>query len=290
VLITGESGTGKEMVAKAVHYTSPRARKPFVALNCAALPETLVESELFGIERGVATGVNPREGQFQKANTGTLFLDEIGDLSLTAQAKILRVLQERVIERVGGRASIPVDVRLLAATNKDLESEIAKGAFREDLYYRIKVIHVHMPPLRDMRDEIPLLANHFLKEYCRETARAPMEFSLDVLRKLTTAAWPGNVRQLRNEVIRMAACARGNVIVEEDFLEGLPQASHSAPAAVATARAPRGQSLKDAVEALEREMIGEALAATRNNQQQAARRLGLSRQGLINKMKRYELG
>ena len=136
-----------------------------MALNCAALPETLLESELFGIEKGVATGVAPRMGQFQKADGGTLFLDEIGDLSLTAQAKILRVLQERVVERVGGRTSMPVDVRLLAATNKDLEAEIAKGTFREDLYYRIKVIHIHMPPLREIREEIPLLANHFLKEY-----------------------------------------------------------------------------------------------------------------------------
>src|ERR1035438_8266228 len=167
VLITGESGTGKELAAKALHYNSSRVRKPFVALNCAALPETLLESELFGIEKGVATGVNSRVGQFQKADGGTLFLDEIGDLSLTAQAKILRVLQERVMERVGGRNSIPVDVRLLAATNKDLEAEIAKGNFREDLYYRIKVIHIHMPPLREIREEIPLLANHFLQEFCR---------------------------------------------------------------------------------------------------------------------------
>src|SRR3954469_1286535 len=176
VLITGESGTGKELVAKAIHYNSPRAKKAFVALNCAALPEPLVESELFGIEKGVATGVNSRVGQFQKADGGTLFLDEIGDLSPTAQAKILRVLQERVVERVGARAPIPVDVRLLAATNKDLASEIAKGAFREDLSYRIKVIHIHMPPLRDIREEIPLLASHFLREYGRETGRGQMEF------------------------------------------------------------------------------------------------------------------
>src|SRR5262249_16811001 len=193
VLITGESGTGKEMVAKAIHYTSPRARRAFVALNCAALPETLMESELFGIEKGVATGVNPRVGQFQKADGGTLFLDEIGDLSLTAQAKILRVLQERVVERVGGRAPVPVDVRLLCATNKDLETAIAKGVFREDLYYRIKVIHIPLPPLRDIREEIPLLANHFLRDYCRENGHAPMEFALDVLRKLSGASWPGNV-------------------------------------------------------------------------------------------------
>ena len=291
VLITGESGTGKEMAAKAVHYTSPRARKPFVALNCAALLETLVESELFGIERGVATGVSPREGQLEKAHGGTLFLDEIGDLSLTAQAKILRVLQERVVERVGGRTAIPVDVRLLAATNKDLESEIARGTFREDLFYRIKVIHIHMPPLREMRDEIPLLANHFLKEYCHEVGRAPMQFSIEVLRRLTSTPWPGNVRQLRNEVIRMAACARGSIIAEEDLLEGLLLTPpNAAPPARRGAMAPLPQSLKDAVTALEREMIAEALKTTRHNQQQAARRLGLSRQGLINKMKRYNLG
>jgi Nif-specific regulatory protein len=289
VLITGESGTGKELTAKAIHYTSPRARKPFVALNCAALPETLVESELFGIERGVATGVNPRVGHFQTADGGTLFLDEIADLSLAAQAKILRVLQERVVERVGGRSSTPVDVRLLAATNKDLEAEIARGTFREDLYYRIKVIHIHLPPLRDIREEIPLLANHFLQEYCRESGRN-MEFSTEVLRNLSASAWPGNVRQLRNEVMRLAACAHGSVIAEEDLWEGLPEPRREPTAAVATGRAARPQSLKAAIEDLERQMIGEALSGTKHNQQQAARMLGLSRQGLINKMKRYALG
>jgi len=243
----------------------------------------LLESELFGIEKGVATGVQPRLGQFQKADGGTLFLDEIGDLSLTAQAKILRVLQERVVDRVGGRAPVPVDVRLLAATNKDLEAEIAKGNFREDLYYRIKVIHIHMPPLREIREEIPLLANHFLKEYCRETGRGALEFSPAVLRKLAASPWPGNVRQLRNEVMRLAACARGERIVEEDLWEGLPEPAR----AVAAAAPVKLQSLKTAVEDLERRMLHEALAETRNNQQQAARRLGLSRQGLINKMKRY---
>jgi Nif-specific regulatory protein len=285
VLITGESGTGKELAAKALHYNSPRARKPFVALNCAALPETLLESELFGIEKGVATGVNSRVGQFQKADGGTLFLDEIGDLSLTAQAKMLRVLEERVIERVGGRTTIPVDVRLLAATNKDLEAEIAKGNFREDLYYRIKVIHVHMPPLREIREEIPLLANHFLKEYCRETGRGAMEFSPEVMRKLVSAAWPGNVRQLRNEVMRLAACAHCDVIGEDDLWEGIPIPGRDQPAP----QRAKLQSLKKAVAEMEQAMIADALKETRNNQQQAARVLGLSRQGLINKMKRYSI-
>ena len=285
VLVTGESGTGKEMAARAIHFTSPRARRAFVALNCAALPEALLESELFGIEKGVATGVAPRMGQFQKADGGTLFLDEIGDLSLTAQAKILRVLQERVVERVGGRTSTPVDVRLLAATNKDLEAEIAKGTFREDLYYRIKVIHIHMPPLREIREEIPLLANHFLKEYSRETGRGTMEFSPAVVRKLAGAAWPGNIRQLRNEVMRLAACARQSVITEDDLWEGLPTPSPEQ----APSKPVRVQSLKKAVADLEKGMIVEALQGTRNNQQQAARLLGLSRQGLINKMKRYAI-
>ena len=287
VLITGESGTGKEMAAKAIHFTSPRARRLFVALNCAALPETLLESELFGIEKGVATGVQSRIGQFEKAGGGTLFLDEIADLSPTAQAKILRVLQERVLERVGGRAPIPVDVRLLAATNRNLEAEIARGSFREDLYYRIKVVHIHMPPLREIREEIPLLARHFLKEYCRENGRAAMEFAPETMRRLCGADWPGNVRQLRNEVMRLAACVRQDLIADEDAWDELPAAlGHGKPAAGPA----RAQSLKTAVEKLEREMIGDALRSTHGNQQQAARVLGLSRQGLINKMKRYSLG
>lgn len=286
VLITGESGTGKELAAKAIHYASPRARKPFVALNCAALPETLVESELFGIEKGVATGVDPRMGHFQKAHGGTLFLDEIGDLSLTAQAKILRVLQERVLERVGGRTAIPVDVRIVAATNKDLEAEIAKGTFREDLFYRIKVVHIRMPALREIREEIPLLANHFLEEYCRETGRPRMQFAPAVLRSLAGAAWPGNVRQLRNEVMRLSACARGNVIVEDELWEAQPARTADVPRARTVET---GTTLKAAVEQLEREMILDALKRTRQNQQQAARILGLSRQGLINKLKRYAI-
>ena len=285
VLITGESGTGKELAAKAIHYTSSRARQPFVALNCAALPETLLESELFGIEKGVATGVEARVGQFQKADGGTLFLDEIGDLTLVAQAKILRVLQERVIERVGGRQTIPVDVRLLAATNKDLEAEIAKGAFREDLYYRIKVVHIHMPPLRDIREEIGLLANHFLKEYGAETGRAGLEFSPEVIRRLIVAPWPGNIRQLRNEVMRLAALSRQNVITEDDLWEGVPTPRYQEPVPVK----PKAQSLKAAVGQLEKQMILGALESTKNNQQQTARTLGLSRQGLINKMKRYAI-
>ena len=189
------------------------------------------------------------------------------------------------MERVGSRGPVPVDVRLLAATNKDLEAEIGKGNFREDLYYRIKVLHIQMPPLRDIREDIPLLANHFLKEYCRENARGDMEFAPAILRRLTAAAWPGNVRQLRNEVMRLAACARQSLITEEDLFDDLP-----VPAPAVKQPASKPQSLKTAIEELERRMIHEAIESTRNNQQQAARLLGLSRQGLINKLKRYSLG
>jgi Nif-specific regulatory protein len=289
VLITGESGTGKELAAKAIHYASTRSRKPFVALNCAALPDTLVESELFGIEKGVATGVESRIGHFQKADGGTLFLDEIGDLSLPAQAKILRVLQEQVLERVGGRTPIRVDVRVLAATNKDLVAEIAKGTFREDLFYRLNVIHLHMPPLRDIREEIPLLANHFLREYAKESGRGAMQFSPQVLRNLAARDWPGNVRQLRNEVMRLAACSTGPSITDDPWEAfELPPSRREPTAASPLPPQPR-RTLKQAVEDLERQMITEALHATRNNQLQAARQLGLSRQGLINKMKRHGL-
>jgi len=285
VLISGESGTGKDLAARALHFSSPRSRRPFVALNCAALPENLVESELFGIERGVATGVNSRIGQFQAADGGTLFLDEIGDLSLPAQAKILRALEARVVERVGGRTQIPIDVRVLAASNKDLEAEIGKGNFREDLYYRLKVIHLHMPSLREIREDIPMLANHFLAECCRDSGKQ-LEFSGVVLHRLSESDWPGNVRQLQNEVKRLVACARGRIITEEDLLEGIAETSPK-PRAVA---ASSGASLKSAVENLEREMIAGVLRSTGNNQQKAAKALGLSRQGLINKIKRYQLG
>jgi Nif-specific regulatory protein len=285
VLISGESGTGKDLVAKALHYSSLRSRKPFVALNCAALPESLVESELFGIEKGVATGVNPRMGQFQAADGGTLFLDEIGDLSLTAQAKILRVLEARVVERVGGRTSIPVDVRVLSASNKDLEAEIKKGTFREDLYYRLTVLHIHMPALREIRDDIPLLANHFLVETCRDSGKQA-ELSRGAMRRLMEADWPGNARQLQNEIKSLVACARNRVIGEEDLANGIaPEIRAIEPTPVP----PQAASLKHAVEDLERRMIAEMLRATGNNQQKTAKALGLSRQGLINKLKRYRL-
>jgi Nif-specific regulatory protein len=283
VLITGESGTGKELAARAIHHSSPRVRGPFVALNCAALPENLVEAELFGIEKGVATGVAGRAGLFEEAHGGTLFLDEIGDLSLVAQAKILRALQERQIQRVGGRKSIAVDVRMLAATNKDLESAIAEGKFRDDLYYRLKVIHIQMPALREIPDDIPLLVNHFFALYCREMDRPPGELSAGALRCLANYDWPGNVRQLQNEMKRLAVSVRKRTLGEAD----LSDAIRSNPRGHSAWRTGAAPSLKDEVTALEKRLIDEALCRCGRNQMQAARKLGISRQGMIKKMKRY---
>ena len=282
VLITGESGTGKELAAKAIHYKSLRARKPFVALNCAAIPESLVESELFGIERGVATGVERRLGKFEAANGGTLFLDEIGDLSLTAQAKLLRVLQERVIEHVGGRKTIPVDVRILSATNKNLEAEIQKGTFRQDLYFRLKVIHIQMPPLREVREDIPGLANYLLANYCREMKKDAMNLAPQAASACMSYPWPGNVRELENETKRLVLSVSGNIIAREDLSEAIRR---SATEPTPSMSAPR--FLKDIVSEMERRMIQEALQQTKQNQLHAAKALGLSRHGLIKKMKRY---
>jgi Nif-specific regulatory protein len=284
VLITGESGTGKELAAKAIHYKSPRARKPFVALNCAAIPESLVESELFGIERGVATGVERRLGKFEAASGGTLFLDEIGDLSLTAQAKLLRVLQERVVEHVGGRKLIPVDVRILSATNKHLESEIRKGTFREDLYYRLKVIHIQMPALREIREDIPALANHLLANYCREMKKEPMHLDPQASSACMDYSWPGNFRELENEMKRLVLSVSRNTVALVDLSEAIRRTGAAAAPSLSTPRL-----LKDVVSELEKRMIQEALQQSRQNQLHAAKVLGLSRHGLIKKMKRYNI-
>jgi Nif-specific regulatory protein len=290
VLIQGENGTGKELVAKALHHSSPRSNRPFVALNCAALPDNLVEAELFGIEKGVATGVERRMGKFEAASGGTLFLDEIGDLSLAAQAKILRVLQERAVDRVGGGKPIPIDVRIIAATNRDLNASMKEKLFREDLYYRIKVIHIHTPPLREIREDIPVLANHFLEKHCKAMGVEPKTFTPAALQCLIRYSWPGNNRQLENEVKRLIATVRGKTITEdhldaairngETIAETRQESKTPAPAP------PAAQTLSATVEALERRMIEDALRRCNGNKQKAAQVLGLSRQGLIKKLKR----
>jgi Nif-specific regulatory protein len=285
VLITGESGTGKELVARALHYKSRRARHAFVMVNCAALPDGLIETEFFGIEKGTATGVTHRIGKFERANGGTLFLDEIADLSLTAQAKILRVLQERMIERIGGQTVIPVDIRILAATNKDLATEVARGTFREDLYYRLNVIHITTPPLRELQEDIPLLAQHFLSRYCQDLQKEPKQLTPAALKCLAQYAWPGNVRELQNEMKRLVVLAPQRMITEETLSDAIRRGTRSDTS-------PPGDplpSLKSTVEALERRLIREALEACHYHQQHTADTLGLSRQGLIKKMRRYGL-
>jgi len=283
VLITGENGTGKELVAKAIHYSSVRAKLPFIALNCAALPDNLLESELFGIEKGVATGVEARIGKFEQANKGTFFLDEIGDLGKSAQAKILRVLQERVLERVGGRTNIPLDVRVIAATNKKLDEEMAQGDFREDLYYRLKIIHIQTPALREIQDDISMLANYFLNKYCQELEKDPKRFSPSAMKRMESYSWPGNVRQLENEIKRLVVTVRRTTLTVDDFDEGIRLEK-----VLRLDDAPKnGRTIHEAVEDLEKGMIQEALHSCQQNQVQSAKLLGLSRQGLIQKMKRY---
>ncbi len=285
VLITGESGTGKELVAKALHYNSPRARKPFVAINCAALPENLVESELFGIEKGVATGVEKRIGKFEEANHGTLFLDEIGELPQATQAVLLRVLAEREVTRVGGRSAIPIDVRVVAATNVDLEKAIKKGSFRSDLYYRLNVVPIQTPPLREIREDLPVLSDFLLQKIGRESGAEAKTLSAAAKRCLSRYDWPGNVRELENELRRLAVSVRRVAISEQDLAEHI---RHALPGGAGAPGETSG-AMKDAVEELEMRMMSEALRRCRGNQLQAAKALGLSRQGLIKKMKRYRL-
>lgn len=276
VLITGETGTGKELVAKAIHYNSPRADKPFVAINCSAVPEPIFESEIFGIEKGVATGVDKRMGKIEQAQGGTLFLDEIADMPLACQAKMLRVIEEERVEPVGARKPIPVDVRILAATNKELRTEAEKGGFREDLFYRLHVINLHIPPLRERREDIRLLASHFLLEAVRRFGRDQMSFSPQALEKLMAYSWPGNVRELRNEIERAVILAPSREISLDDLSQEV-RANRSA--------GPREAGLS--VKANEKELIRKALADSGGNRSEAARLLGISREGLRKKMKRY---
>jgi Nif-specific regulatory protein len=279
ILIFGESGTGKDLLAKIIHYESPRSGGPFVALNCAALPESLLESELFGIEEGVATGVTEREGKIESANGGTLLLDEIGDMSSPMQAKLLRVLQERELERVGGRKAIPVDIRVIAATNRDLTELIAKGKFRSDLLYRLNVISIQIPPLRERVEDIPVLAEHFLAQAKRRYDKEIERISKEALDKLCTFNWPGNVRELENEIERACALAPAREITVKDLSEKLRTAAETV----------KVKTIENAVESLEKRMITDALKESGGNKSLAAKRLGLSREGLRKKLARYDL-
>ena len=279
VMITGETGTGKELIAKTIHYNSSRSDGPFVAINCSAIPESIFEAEMFGVEKGVATGVEKRIGKIEQADGGTLFFDEIGDMPLPAQAKILRVIQDRLLDRVGGRKPFAIDVRIIAATNKDLRQALPDKTFREDLFYRLNVVHLHMPPLRDRAEDIPLLLNSFLVESTRRLGRPPMHFSKDALETLAAYPWPGNIRELENEVERAVALAANHTITVDDLRDHVrssrPKASPAGNAA----------SLKET----EHNLIRRTLDATGGNRSEAARVMGLSREGLRKKMKRYGL-
>ena len=286
VLIQGESGTGKELVAKALHYNSPRYNQPFVALNCAALPDNLVEAELYGIERGVATGVEKRMGKFEAASGGTLFLDEIGDLSLAAQAKMLRVLQERAVDRVGGQRPIPVDVRIIAASNKNLDEASKAGTFRADLYYRLKVVRIQTPALREIAEDIPLMAKHFLAGHCALLKVEPKQFTPAAIDRLRSYSWPGNARQLENEIKRLVASVRGKTVDEEQL--DLP-VDAAEPMRQENPGHFKGKTIGEVVEAIEHRMIEEALLKAGGNKARAAEALGLSRQGLLKKIKRLAI-
>ncbi|OGP80777.1 MAG: two-component system response regulator [Deltaproteobacteria bacterium RBG_16_54_11] len=278
VLLLGESGTGKEIIANAIHQNSPRREKPYVKVNCAALPETLLESELFGHEKGAFTGaIDKKKGRFERADGGTIFLDEIGEMSLPTQTKILRVLQERDFEPVGGTKTIKVDVRIIAATNKHLEEEVSKGRFREDLYYRINVVPIIIPPLRDRREDIPLLAEHFLRIYSEKNRRTIKGFEQGVMQAFIQHSWPGNVREIENIMERMVIMSKGDTITLDDLppaLAGRQQEEESTPSPT---------SLKD----VERETIVKTLQQTGGNRTKTAAILGISRKTLQNKIREY---
>ena len=281
VLITGETGTGKEMVARAIHLASPRAHQPMIAVNCNALPETLIEAELFGHVRGAFTGaIQPRIGRFEQAHRGTLFLDEIGDLPLDTQAKLMRVLQEREFQRLGSSETVRVDVRLIAATNVDLTERIRERKFRQDLYYRLNVVPIATPPLRERLEDIPLLAEHFLGKICRQEEIAPRRLAPETVDHLCSYAWPGNVRQLENAVERAIALSGDReVLYPPDF-----PFSEASPVAIPES----GMNFERTVDAIERNMLEQAMRRAGGNKTAAAEMLGLKRTTLAAKLRSLE--
>ncbi len=276
VLITGESGTGKELAARAIHLNSPRSTGPFIALNCSAFAETLIESELFGHEKGAFTGaISTKVGRFELAHNGTLFVDEVGDISLPVQTKLLRVLETRQFERVGGNKSISMNVRIIAATNKDLLKEISEGRFREDLYYRINVINIHLPPLRDRMDDFPLLINHFIKKYNDKFSKMITHFSPDAYELLENYSWPGNIRELENVIEHCFVLCKCDVIRKEHLPERIKHSAKREPLLG-----------KNPIEDAERKMILDVLNKHNGNRTNAAKELNINPSTLWRKMKR----
>lgn len=288
VLVSGETGTGKEMIAKAIHYNSPRKDKPFISLNCAGLPETLLESELFGHEKGSFTGaLAMRKGRFELADGGTIFLDEIGDTPLALQTKLLRVLQEMEFQRVGGTKTIKIDVRVIAASNKDLRKEVESGHLREDLYYRLNVVHLRLPALRERADDIPTLATYFLKKYATEVGKADLSISPAAMRSLYARAWPGNVRELEHVIERAVILSSGTEIALSDMDAETDQ--QQAVMLDVDRLVPMHVKLNEALEQIETKMIKRALARSGNVQAHAAGMLGITKSLLQYKMKKYDL-
>ena len=289
VLVEGESGTGKELVAKSIHYNSIRKDHPLVAVNCSAFAESLLESELFGHEKGAFTGaVGLKKGRFEMADKGTLFLDEIGELPMPLQVKLLRVLQERTIERVGGTVSLPVDFRLIAATNKILEDEVKKGNFREDLYYRLNVVKANIPPLRDRLEDIPLLINHFIEKYTQgpETAGNVTGIDKEAVQRLCDYEWKGNVRELENVIERAVILAPGNTITVSDLPS---QIRNPKSGTLQLDGIPDGVGLSETLAAVEKRMILRAMKMSGNVQTKAAKILGIGKSGLNQKLKKFNL-
>jgi two-component system nitrogen regulation response regulator GlnG len=303
-LITGESGTGKELVARAIYHHSDRNRQPFLAVNCAAIPEQLLESELFGHEKGAFTGATTqRIGKFEQCNKGTIFLDEIGDMTPATQTKILRVLQSGTFERVGGNQPIQVDARVIAATNKALEAAVAAKQFREDLFYRLNVVRIHIAPLRDRRDDIPLLVNYFLKKLAREQQRPPKSIAASVIKLLKKYHWPGNVRELENAIRRAHIMAKSDAILQSDLPPeisgqspgGAPVPGVAGEAAATDAAALARQLFQwarrdpklEVISAVERELVIQALKETNNNQVHAAKLLGITRATLRKRIEKF---
>jgi DNA-binding NtrC family response regulator len=282
ILIQGESGTGKELIARAVHQNSDRNTGPFVAIDCASLPETLLESELFGHVRGAFTGaINNKKGLFVEAHDGTILLDEIGDTTMAFQSKLLRVLQENEVRPIGTNKSIKVDVRVIAATNKDLKAEVERKAFREDLFYRLAVVPIHLPPLRDRRDDIPLLIDHFIRKSCQENGLDAKKVSVQGMRHLMEYQWPGNVRELENLIARAVLISSGPEITP-DFLFPLARETDSNIM-------PLPQAARKALQAVERQKIIDALHTVKGNRSRAARLLGISRASFYKKLRSYSL-
>jgi DNA-binding NtrC family response regulator len=288
VLVYGESGTGKEIVANAIHLRSPRKGRPFIKVNCAALPETLLESELFGHEKGAFTGAfKQRKGRFEMADGGTLFLDEIGDISQTVQVKLLRVLQERQFERVGGNETLSVNVRLICATQRDLKEEIRKGSFREDLYYRLNVVPIHLPPLRERREDIFLLADHFVNKFSHKMGKEITGLSEEAKTILLTYAFPGNIRELENMLERAVALIKGKVIQAYDLPEEV--CGQASPVRDICERIRGTKPLASATSVFEKEYIQSVLEKTKGKKGQAAEILGISRKTLWEKIKDLEI-